>query len=116
MNLDPNIVVPLVFSVLAFLTVIGLGLPWLQPDIFANRLKVIRKRREELSQQRRQRLEHRPALRRQAFRVDVMRAVLGKLKVKNLTQQPALKRPLVRARWGGPAPPLTLTLPRPALP
>src|SRR5258708_29081396 len=98
MNLDPNIVVPLVFSVLAFLTVIGLGLPWLQPDIFANRLKVIRKRREELSQQRRQRLEDRPPLRRQSFRGDVMPAALEKLKGKNPTQQPELKPPPRRAR------------------
>lgn len=113
--LDPNIVVPLIFSALAFLTVIGLGMPWLQPDMFANRLKTIRKRRDELSRQRRQRLE-RPILRLQSVRVDFMRAVLEKLKVKNLTEQPELKRRLVRAGWRGPAPLITFTFLRLVLP
>ena len=109
MKVDFNTVVPLIFSLLAFLTVIGLGMPWIQPDLFASRLKVIRKRREELSQQRRQSLEHRPALRRMSLRVDVMRTILEKLQVKNLAEQPELKRRLVRAGWRGPAPLITFT-------
>ena len=54
---DPERLVPLIFSALAFVTVIGLALPWLQPDIFASRLKVITDRRRELSQQHKQRLQ-----------------------------------------------------------
>lgn len=116
MKVDFNAVVPLIFSLLAFLTVIGLGMPWLQPDLFASRLKVIRKRREELSQQRRQSLEHRPALRRMSLRVDLMRTILEKLQVKNLTEQPELKRRLVRAGWRGPAPLITFTFLRLVVP
>jgi len=113
---DPNTIVPLVFSAVAFIAVVGLGLPWLQPDIFASRLKVIKRRRDELSQLRKQRLDHRPALRRSSSRVDLMRAVLEKLNVKNLTEQPELKKKLMRAGWRGQAPLITFTFLRVVLP
>lgn len=114
---DPNFIVPLIFSVLTFLTVIGLGLPWLQPDMFAARLKVIRRRREELSQQRRQRLEQqRPSFRRMSGRVDFMRKVLEKLNLRNIAEQPELKKKLVRAGWRGPAPLITFSFLRVVLP
>lgn len=114
---DQNFIVPLVFSVLAFLTIVGLGLPWLQPDMFAARLKVIKRRREELSLQRRQRLEaSRPAIRRLSGRVDFMRMVLEKLNFKNLTEQPELKKKLVRAGWRGPGPLITFSFLRLVLP
>ena len=77
--LDPNVVIPLIFSALAFLTVIGLALPWLQPDFFATRLKVIRERRAELNRQRRERLE-RGGLRR-VVPVDTQKFNLGWLLV-----------------------------------
>lgn len=114
---DPNFIVPLIFSVLAFLTVVGLGLPWLQPDMFAARLKVIKRRREELSEQRRRQLEqHRSTFRRMSGRVHFMRLVLEKLNLKNLTEQPELKKKLVRAGWRGPAPLITFTFLRLVLP
>lgn len=114
---DQNFIVPLVFSVLAFLTVVGLGLPWLQPDMFASRLKVIKRRRDELSRQRRQRLEERrPAFRRISGRVDFMRRVLEKLNLKSLAEQPQLKKKLVRAGWRGPAPMITFSFLRLVLP
>lgn len=114
---DPNLIIPLIFSGMAFITVIGLALPWLQPDMFASRLKVIKRRREELSAQRRQRLElQRPALRRQSGRVDFMQAVLEKLNVKNIAEQPELKRKLVRAGWRGTAPLITFTFLRLVVP
>lgn len=114
---DPNFIVPLVFSGLAFLTIIGLGLPWLQPDMFAARLKVIKRRREELSQQRRQRLEQpRPSFRRISGHVELMRKVLEKLNLKNIAEQPELKKKLVRAGWRGPAPMITFTFLRLVLP
>ena len=115
--LDPNVVIPLIFSALAFLTVIGLALPWLQPDFFATRLKVIRERRAELNRQRRERLE-RGGLRRegQSGRIDVMRAILEKLQLRNLAEQPELKRKLVRAGWRGTRPLIIFTFLRVSLP
>jgi tight adherence protein C len=103
---NPEFIVPLIFSVLAFLTVIGLALPWLQPDLFATRLKVIRERRDELSRQRRLSLDKRPSLRRglMAGHVGAMRFVLERLNIKAITDQPELRKKLTRAGWRGPAP------------
>ena len=76
----PEKTVPAIFAMLAFVTVVGLALPWLQPDIFKSRLKIINQKRGELSQQRRERLERaRPSLRRlTSGRENFMRTVLEK--------------------------------------
>ncbi|HUN49596.1 MAG TPA: type II secretion system F family protein [Candidatus Sulfotelmatobacter sp.] len=114
---DPARLVPLIFSALAFLTVIALALPWLQPDIFATRLKVINARRKELSQQHKRRLEQRPTFRRQTTgRTNFMRAVLAKLKLENIMEQPELKKKLVRAGWRGQTPLITFTFLRLVVP
>ena len=115
---DPQTLIPGIFALLAFLTVIGLGLPWLEPDIFKCRLKVITQRRDELSQQRRQRLDvQRPSLRRLASgRENFMRTVLEKLNFKNLTEQPQLKKKLGRAGYRSPQAIITFTFLRLALP
>jgi tight adherence protein C len=117
LTLDPNVIVPLVFSALAFLTVIGLALPWLQPDIFATRLKVIRERRAELNRQRRALLE-RTGLRRddKSGRVDLMRVILSTLRLRNITEQPELRRKLIRAGWRGTRPLVTFTFLRLVMP
>jgi tight adherence protein C len=114
--LDPNLVVPLVFSALAFITVIGLAMPWLQPDLFATRLKVIRARRAELSQQRRAGLEQRPGRRRAPLSVGLMRAALERLNIRDLAEQPELRRKLTQAGWRGQAPLVTFIFLRIALP
>ncbi|HUK58466.1 MAG TPA: type II secretion system F family protein [Stellaceae bacterium] len=116
--MNPQTLIPLIFSALAFLTVIGLGLPWLQPDIFKSRLKVINQKRGELSQQRRQRLEQsRPSLRRlTSGRENFMRTVLEKLNVKNLTEQTELRKKLIRAGYRSPQAIVTFTFLRLALP
>jgi tight adherence protein C len=112
---DPNTIVPLIFSAVAFIAVVGLGLPWLQPDMFASRLKVIKRRRDELRLQRKQNLE-RPTLRRSSSRVDLMRAVLERLNIKNLTEQPELRKKLMRAGWRGQGPLITFAFLRLVLP
>ena len=116
--MGPQTIVPLIFAALAFLTVVGLGLPWLQPDIFKSRLKVINQKRGELSQQRRQRLEQaRPSLRRlTSQRENFMRTVLEKLNIKNLTEQPELRKKLIRAGYRSPQAIITFTFLRLALP
>jgi tight adherence protein C len=116
--MNPQTLVPFIFAALAFLTVIGLGLPWLQPDIFKSRLKIINQKRGELSQQRRQRLEQaRPSLRRlTSGRENFMRTVLEKLNVKNLTEQADLRKKLIRAGYRSPQAIITFTFLRLALP
>lgn len=116
---DPARIVPLIISVLAFLTVIAVALPWLQPDLLASRLKVITERRNELSRDRKKLLEaRRPGLRRamESGRVQFMRSVLDKLKLRNVTEQPELRKKLVRAGLRGPAPLITFTFLRVTLP
>ena len=116
---DPTTLLPAVLALLAFLTVIGLGLPWLQQDIFATRLKVITQRRGELSLQRKQRLEQqRPSLRRAVAsgRVNLMRAVIEKLKLNTIMEQPELRRKLVRAGKRSQPALVTFTFLRIALP
>jgi len=115
---NPQTIVPIIFAALAFLTVIGLGLPWLQPDIFKSRLKIINQKRGELSQQRRQRLEQsRPSLRRlTSQRENFMRSVLEKLNIKNLTEQSDLRKKLIRAGYRSPQAMVTFTFLRLALP
>ncbi len=115
---NPEKLVPAIFALLAFVTVVGLALPWLQPDIFKSRLKVINERRGELSQQRKQRLEmQRPTLRRfTSGRDNFMRAVLETLNIKNITEQPELKKKLVRAGYRSPQSIITFTFLRLALP
>ena len=116
---DPTILLPAVLALLAFLTVIGLGLPWLQQDIFATRLKIITQRRGELSQQRKQRLEQqRPSLRRAVAsgRVNLMRTVIEKLKLNNIMEQPELRKKLVRAGKRSQQALITFTFLRIALP
>jgi tight adherence protein C len=115
---DSQILIPGIFALLAFITVLGLGLPWLEPDIFKSRLKVINAKRDELSQQRRQRLEvQKPSLRRLVSNRDnFMRAVLEKLNIKNITEQTDLKKKLVRAGYRSPQAAITFTFFRLALP
>ena len=113
-----QILVPGIFALLAFVTVLGLGLPWLEPDIFKSRLKVINARRDELSQQRRQRLDvQKPSLRRLVSnRENFMRVVLEKLNIKNITEQTELKKKLVRAGKRSPQDAIKFTFFRLALP
>ena len=116
--MDAQTLVPAIFAILAFITVVGLGLPWLEPDIFKSRLKVINAKRSELSQQRRQRLDvQKPSLRRLVSNRDnFMRAVLEKLNIKNITEQADLKKQLVRAGYRSPQAAITFTFLRLALP
>jgi len=113
-----QILVPGIFALLAFVTVLGLGLPWLEPDIFKSRLKVINAKRDELSQQRRQRLDvQKPSLRRLVSnRENFMRVVLEKLNIKNITEQTELKKKLVRAGKRSPQDAIKFTFFRLALP
>jgi tight adherence protein C len=113
-----EVLVPGIFALLAFVMVLGLGLPWLEPDIFKSRLKVITAKRDELSQQRRQRLDvQKPSLRRLvSTRENFMRVVLEKLNVKNITEQTELKKKLVRAGKRSPQDAIKFTFFRLALP
>jgi tight adherence protein C len=113
-----QLLIPGIFALLAFVTVLGLALPWLEPDIFKSRLKVINAKRDELSLQRRQRLDvAKPSLRHLvSTRENFMRAVLEKLNLKTITEQTQLKKKLVRAGRRSPQDAIKFTFFRLALP
>jgi tight adherence protein C len=115
---NPALLLPYLIAILAVVVVLGLALPWLEPDIFASRLKSLAAKRSELSQQRRQRLEaERPQFRRMVSqRQNFMRTVLEKLNVKNLTEQPELRKKLIRAGYRSVQAVITFTFLRLALP
>jgi tight adherence protein C len=96
--MQPQNVVPLIISALAFLTVLGLALPFLDRDPIGSRLKAITERRDALTRDQRERLEKRPSLRHQmTARVGLMKLVLERLNLKELMEQPELRKKLLRA-------------------
>ena len=115
--LNPQLLVPLLFSALAFLTIIGIALPFLRQDPVAERVKLVSERRAVLSSEARERLERqRPTLRSQTTRISLMKAILDRLKLNEMIEQPKLKEKLLQAGWRGPAPRITVIFFRLALP
>lgn len=94
---DPRFVIPLLTSIAAFLAVMGLLLPLLQRDTFGSRLKAINNRRNELTAASRKKFE-KPSLRQQmTARVSLMKTVLERLNMRELMEQPGLRRRLLQA-------------------
>ncbi|MGQ0663787.1 MAG: type II secretion system F family protein [Pseudomonadota bacterium] len=115
--MNPEIMIPLAMSVLAFVTVMGIALPFLQRDALDARLKVITDRRRELGNQARERMVKRPSWRQpQTGRVGFMKMVLERLNLKKLAEQPELRKKLIRAGLRGQGPLITFTFMRFALP
>ena len=114
--LDPFVLVPLLFAALAFLTIVGIATPFLRQDTVAERIKLVSKRRDELSREARERLERRPTLRSQTTRVGFMKAILDRLNLNDMIEQPRLKEKLLQAGWRGQAPRISVTFFQLALP
>jgi tight adherence protein C len=94
---DPRNLIPLLTSVAAFFAVVGLLLPLLQRDVYGSRLKAITARRNELTAASRKRFET-PSLRQQmTARVSLMKTVLERLNLRDLMEQPGLRKRLLQA-------------------
>ncbi len=95
-----NLVLMLAFAG-SFATVLAIALPFMQRDQRAARLKIVTRRREELSQQQREQEAQVRARRRPQTQVHVnlMKALLGRLKLENLTSSKDLKLQLASAGW-----------------
>lgn len=115
---DAQTLILLLFSALAFVTVIGLALPFIAKDQVQERIKLLSERREELRRQMRARLEQKKRSVRelQTGRVGLMKAVIDKLNLNAMLEQPKLKQKLLQAGWRGQAPKITFTFLRLALP
>jgi tight adherence protein C len=115
--MTPQNVIPLLISALAFFTVLGLLLPLMDRDPMGSRLKAITARRDALTRDQRERLEKRPSLRHQmTARVGLMKLVLERLNVKRVTEQPELRKKLLRAGKRSHAALVSFTFARIALP
>jgi tight adherence protein C len=95
---DPMFVIPLMTSAAAFFAVLGVLLPLAQKNPYGSRLKAITERRNELTAAARKRLEKRPTLRQQmSARVSLMKAVLERLNMRELMEQPTLRKRMLQA-------------------
>ena len=83
----------------AFASVLVISLPFLQRDRRAARLKVLTKRREELSRQQRDQLAEQRARRQPKAHVNVMKGVLERFKLDNMLASTEIKQMLQAAGW-----------------
>ncbi|MDA8233118.1 MAG: type II secretion system F family protein [Magnetospirillum sp.] len=113
MNLSSLIVV--IAAVAAFASVLALGLPLMQRNHLASRMKAVSARREELSARQRENLK--PARRSQPQRhVGLMRAALNRLNLQALLEAKELKVKLAQAGWRHQSAAVTYTFARVASP
>ncbi len=98
---DPTNLITAVVGVAAFATICTLALPMMQTDKFADRMKLVANRREELRRRSRQQIAA-PTLRRtdEGF----IRKIVDKLDLKRLLEDPTLVDKLAQAGFRGPRP------------
>ena len=94
----PTLVIGLA-AIGAFISVIAVGLPLLQRDNLASRLKLVAERRQELSARQQETLQARSNRFQATRHVGVMKAVLDRLKLQNLLEDEKLKNRLAQAGW-----------------
>ncbi len=99
--LDPQILIVMLAFAGSFASILAFTLPFLQRDQRAARLKVVAERREELSQQQREKMAQERTRRwpQSQAHVTLMKALLGRLKLENLTSSRELKKQLAAAGW-----------------
>jgi len=100
--MDPELIVLALASLATCMTVVGIGMPYLQRDPLSSRLKSVTRRREELSAQQRARLQKRPMIRE--VHVGMMKKLLERLKLQNLIASNDVRIKLMQAGWRGQAP------------
>ena len=107
MNLlfDKNFLIMLFVSILAFATVVTLGVPYLERGGLDDRLKSVARRREELRARHHAALSKKTSLR--AEPVSYMKATLDRLKLGNVLESEDTKAKLSSAGYRGQAPLIT---------
>jgi tight adherence protein C len=111
----PTLII-IVACVAAFASVLAVALPLLARDRLASRLRAVAARRQELSAQQRAALQggRRKALPQR--RLAMMRAVVDRLKLRDLLEAKELKSRLAQAGWRSQSAPLTYIFSQVALP
>ncbi|HWU54017.1 MAG TPA: type II secretion system F family protein [Rhizomicrobium sp.] len=107
MNLlfDKNFLITLFVGILAFATVVTLGVPYLERGGLDDRLKSVARRREELRARHHAALNKKPSLR--AEPVSYMKATLDRFKLGNVLESEDTKEKLASAGYRGQAPLIT---------
>ncbi|MGH6718024.1 MAG: type II secretion system F family protein [Alphaproteobacteria bacterium] len=101
----------------AFISVLAIGMPFIQRDPFASRLKDVARRREELQAQQRQRLDAPQRTgRRQAPKHSWMKTIVDRLNMQRAVDSPDLRNRMSQAGWRGRGPAYTFVFMRVALP
>jgi tight adherence protein C len=83
----------------AFLSVLAIGMPFFRRDLLGDRLKVVARRRQELSERQRANLARRGTRFQARRHVGLMRAVLNRLKLQNMLDDKTLRAKLALAGW-----------------
>ncbi len=112
---DPQTIILVLASTATFMTVIAVGLPYLQRDPLSSRLKAVAKRREELSQQQRAKFQQKRPILRESH-VGAMKAILERLRLQNLMGSEALRNKMHQAGLRGQTPMIIFAFTRLALP
>lgn len=113
MNL-PSVII-LISFVAAFASVMAVALPFVVRDGFANRLKSVADRREELRVKQQEQFQQRKKL-MPARHEGMMRAIINLFKMENLLQAKDLRLRLMQAGWRHPSTPVRFIFARIALP
>ncbi len=99
---DPTFMITSIAGILAFATVVTLGIPFLERNKLGARMKAVSERREELRQRHHASLNKRNALRSEP--VSFMKSTLERLKLSNILESEDTREKLARAGKRGQAP------------
>jgi tight adherence protein C len=105
---DPDFVATAIAAILAFATIVTIGLPMVERNALGSRMKAVSERREELRARHHAALNNKGA--RRALRTEpmtFMKQTVDRLKLSNLLESPGLKEKLARAGLRGQAPVVT---------
>jgi tight adherence protein C len=103
---DKQFLITVLVAVLAFATIVTLGVPMLERNKLADRMKSVSERREELRARHREQMNAKRAPLR-AQPVNFMKKTVESLKLSNLLESPDTRDKLARAGYRGQAPVVT---------
>jgi len=99
---DPNFLATMAAAIVAFATIVTLGLPLMERSTLVKRLKMVSERREELRARHHASLQKRASLRTEP--VGFMKQTLERFNLANVLESPDTRDKLARAGYRGPAP------------
>lgn len=105
-DFDPQTLIVWGFSLAGFISVVAVGLPFIQRDQRSSRLKAVSKARDELSRQQLENLSRTSSARhqtRQGAHIDLMKGLLARLNLEDVLSSKVLKEQLSQAGFRGQA-------------